>query len=1000
MIISQNDTKRAVLRYIGRLILNPLLLIACCTQGQLAYTEAKYTLAGIVPENQVRDIVKDQNGFYWILTTKGWLIRWDGVHFKLVNESKNSYRYKQFLRDNKGGVIIQTTGLTYDYVDKESKLQPVTENNTAIPHDPIFSFVRLQQGMQEIKSKNDAFIVAQFLRGYNQQVARFFSISNDEFYQYHFRSPDTFSFLYYNRGVLTDLHLKNNWAHNAWLCGKYLVSLNGGQYNIYYRDKLVAGGYNDDPLLKKFLLSVNPTQITDSALFIADQGSIYKLSLDGTRLIVKKYFDSPGKENIGLFFCDEGRQQVYISSLNGGFSMYEKNVFYSRKISDSANRNIVYTLLYTNNRLYTNQDFRNKITAKQYDYAFVSPFVAINPDNILYPAIEMTKLFGANLSEKKTWPWAGKQVKYIVQHDRAVYMSDGKLSVFDNAGHTIKEIPLIPALETTEHTGCIVKGPGNIIFAAINKSIVSVDVLTGRRKELAPFPVSEIRGLTYDPVINGVFVTTSETGFYFLDLATGKLLPFPVGEYRQLLSCHYVMRDRDGDYWMPTNSGLFLMKKEQAISFINGKTDNISYYKFGAEHGIINEEFNGGFSNCGLSIGDSIYMASMGGVICFAPREVKNKLKAAGMGKILLNHISVDDSLQVAGAAIRLPAGFKRCIFQFSFPFINMPSARLEYRLEGLKDISWAPLSEMNEVMLRGLSPGKYTLQVRVRNRADVEPLSFPITAAQYWYKTKFAYAVYLFLLITVFYLVANWQIHRAQNKSLREIDRNRRELFTIISHDLRSPLKAYQGLAEIISYLIRKKDYESIEGVAAQIDSTGVKLDLLMNNLLKWNLLQQEKLGVKNEKLNLAAIVAEHAAIYQEVAVLKQIHISIPDEQWAEIEADGEMVSLMVRNLLDNAIKNSPRQKDIQAAIHNKNEEVVLRISNAIRKDDEEKLEKISHLIQSEKPWEPGAEGMGIGLRMVYLAAQKTGAKLNIAITGERVEFSVCFRTPALRAV
>ncbi|MCX6319080.1 MAG: HAMP domain-containing sensor histidine kinase [Bacteroidetes bacterium] len=358
-------------------------------------------------------------------------------------------------------------------------------------------------------------------------------------------------------------------------------------------------------------------------------------------------------------------------------------------------------------------------------------------------------------------------------------------------------------------------------------------------------------------------------------------------------------------------------------------------------------------------------------------------------------HLTIDDqSVEKITEHIILPAGFKRCEISVDFAFNTIFGAGLEYQLLGLRDTTMQLMYDNNKIVLQNLFPGKYQLRVRVVNHPEVPPLILNIEAAEYWYKTKSAMVLWFLVAGLLLWLILSWRISHARNAALEEVDKSRKELFTIISHDLRSPLKAYQGLAEVISYLLRKGDYERVNKLAQQIDSTGMKLDLLLDNLLNWNILQQEKLIVKKETLDIALLMNEHIPIYQAFCTQKNIRILFEYRNDCMADADKTMVALMIRNLLDNAIKNSLPEQNITVDVFPTEEQgVEMVVSNTFQEKDREKLIMISSLIRKKENWEAGSNGMGFGLRMVYLAAIKTGAELSISKKDNIVSFNVRFK-------
>ena len=554
-----------------------------------------------------------------------------------------------------------------------------------------------------------------------------------------------------------------------------------------------------------------------------------------------------------------------------------------------------------------------------------------------------------------------------------------------------------PLLKSNEKVKLITTGPLNSLIALIGESLYHIEMNSGIRVKIADVPLegNEPRSLQYDSFYNGVFLTITLQGAYFIHFKTGRVFKFPIINYPDLRSCHYILKDQNGDLWMPTNSGLYFMRKKVFEDFIHGHNNFVSFSRLGKSDGLDNEEFNGGFTNGGISEGDSLFFSTMSGIVTMSAEEVKKKIDEGIGGKILITNILLDDSLTVArDGMITAKPDFKRLSILLDFPFSKIPGASLEYRLEGFTDTAWIPVPENNLVLLRGLSSGRdYTLNVKVKDHPEVEVVTLKIKVMQFWYRTTIAYILYVLLFMLGLYTFLDLRIKTAKNKALKEIDESRKQLFAIISHDLRSPLKSYQGLADSISYLLKKGDFERIMSVAAQIDTTGIKIDLLLQNLLNWNLLQQEETYIRDFEVNLYEVVAELLPVYADIAGFRDIVIEFNSKNDnVLVRGDASFLSLLVRNLVDNAIKNAPPKTQINIGIHTVANKAELTIQNIITESQNKKLSNIKQMLENNIDWEPGQIGMGLGLKMVKLAVKKCSGDLAIELGEQTVTWVVRF--------
>ncbi|WP_435355917.1 sensor histidine kinase [Emticicia sp. SJ17W-69] len=210
----------------------------------------------------------------------------------------------------------------------------------------------------------------------------------------------------------------------------------------------------------------------------------------------------------------------------------------------------------------------------------------------------------------------------------------------------------------------------------------------------------------------------------------------------------------------------------------------------------------------------------------------------------------------------------------------------------------------------------------------------------------------------------------RNANDSLKKLTKSRDKLFTIISHDLRSPFNSYQRYSEIVGYLIKTKQFGRLEEVLKKIDIVGLNLSALLNNLLEWSIVQQKQIKISLSEVNIQEFFNALLPLYRDLAQLKNVVI-IEDFQDQIIMVDRQLLSLISRNLLDNAIKYTPEGNEILLKTELQENDFVMRISNRGDAMTNRQKEKISALFNNNYDYEFGEEGLGIGLILIKEFAQ-----------------------------
>lgn len=160
-------------------------------------------------------------------------------------------------------------------------------------------------------------------------------------------------------------------------------------------------------------------------------------------------------------------------------------------------------------------------------------------------------------------------------------------------------------------------------------------------------------------------------------------------------------------------------------------------------------------------------------------------------------------------------------------------------------------------------------------------------------------------------------------NQKLKKINQEKDRFFSIIAHDLRSPLSGFAGLSELLVQQIRANNLDMIEKYASAMQqSSKITMELLMN-LMTWSRAQTGTLEYKPETLSVPGIVNENVAFLQNAADEKSITLTTQITDDFTFMADKEMMGVVLRNSISNAIKftNNGGSVTISAA---KNEQEV----------------------------------------------------------------------------
>lgn len=219
----------------------------------------------------------------------------------------------------------------------------------------------------------------------------------------------------------------------------------------------------------------------------------------------------------------------------------------------------------------------------------------------------------------------------------------------------------------------------------------------------------------------------------------------------------------------------------------------------------------------------------------------------------------------------------------------------------------------------------------------------------------------------------------KKQTTLLRESNATKDKLFSIISHDLRSPLGGLKGLMELISRdgLTHEEFVQVSKNLRKNIDLVYDDLD----NLLHWAQAQLNGIKSNTGLFNLSELVNDKIHLFEEVARNKEVVILNSVDSSIFLQADINQIGLVVRNLLANAVKFSHIKGRIEILALRKGSTVEISV---IDKGVGMSPAEIDKLFQTEthftKRGTGNEKGMGLGLLLAKEFVESNGGEILVA--------------------
>jgi signal transduction histidine kinase len=287
------------------------------------------------------------------------------------------------------------------------------------------------------------------------------------------------------------------------------------------------------------------------------------------------------------------------------------------------------------------------------------------------------------------------------------------------------------------------------------------------------------------------------------------------------------------------------------------------------------------------------------------------------------------------------------------------------------------------------------------KSRANVERLKYLNTrqAAQRNISLCIAAGILILLLVSIYHYRRsrrfNQRLH-ALNNELKESNAVKDKLFSVIGHDLRSPLATVRNFLYILEDdedLTADEKNEVIKNLAENCDAS---LDTL-DKLLKWGQMQIKGVRLNQTVFEPMQVVAKNLLLFKNNAKEKSIKVSNDVDNSIVILADQDQFDFIIRNLLSNAIKFTPGGGNvwISSTQNTQTGYTDLRIKDTGIGLPEHRLSEIFDRDNESTDGTNGEKGTSLGLLMCKEYAEANGGKMSAeSAEGKGTTFIVSLKT------
>ena len=949
------------------------------------YTIKSYGMDNGLPQNSVKDIIKDKYGFIW-LSTEGAIVRWDGDNFTLYNnfKLKNLSFGSFFTNIHRDSIFIYNDYAKNKLLISQRNVKSLPVNEATLP----FFFIEDIRYDQYIKTSLKARVSSS-----GKYYIRFSKGS------YYF-SNEKITYEDENHKI-TEINLKfpytrfrKVFAHQDRMffaddSGKKMLQIHEGKLSSINVPKI----YTD--LDTKFYWQ----QSSDQVLIVND-GNIFLSTFDGRDLKTKFLLQYKGieREMSDAMFYDNAANKLYIGSLIHGLKILSPASFYVSKKNVPYEDEVFYGALpFGKNSIITQQGFEffkdkavkkfsaQLIEGKRY-LLYDSRGNMICKDNnsihIRYKNFQFAKYDSIAF---------GKKVLDGVYKSGGLYMATvseeelWSLNIYKN--DQFKNI--VNTFNFNGNIKSVLRYNDDLLYAGGNGGLYKVSLSRNKIvKHIAKdLPVKDIIR-TKD---GNIWLTTYGRGFYFLN--NDEVVKLPADKSNYIATAHTLQEDYSSNFWISTNNGLFKVNKQSLLQYVKDKNTVVTYYRYTKTDGFSNNEFNGNANPASNALADGQFVfPSMEGFVFFKPDEIKTYFPKPT--DVFIERVKINDgNVTSFDGKLDLKKNYNKAEIFIDMPYYsNIENIYLQAKLNGTGN--WIDIKNDRRFLINNIKPGEYALMVRflTGKNGSFAYKSIPIEIEAYFYQTIAFRIMVLLLLIMIILLIVRLRTNILQknlnikDKELQETTTNlqltkekledesqyQKELVSSITHDITTPVRFITMLSK---KLMEAKDTETQKMYFDSIYKSSEELYKFTFGLKKYTELYKQE-NIPEEDYHLSDIIEEKKMLFEEIARQKNISIFNNCDDDIKLRLNPNILLAVFHNLIDNAIKNTSEGK-ITISGEFQDSSIQVKITDTGNGMPLEKIEYYNNLFKSTEVEKLTFKNYGLGLHMVNQLIRKINSEI-----------------------
>lgn len=214
----------------------------------------------------------------------------------------------------------------------------------------------------------------------------------------------------------------------------------------------------------------------------------------------------------------------------------------------------------------------------------------------------------------------------------------------------------------------------------------------------------------------------------------------------------------------------------------------------------------------------------------------------------------------------------------------------------------------------------------------------------------------------------------------LNELNQAKDRIFSIIAHDLRSPLGSVLSLASLLHDDASRMRADEVTEIVGMISNSVRNTLGLLDNLLSWSRSQTGRLKVNPQTFSLTDLVKKVYALNEDTAKIKQLRLLDHVAVETKVHTDLDLLQIVLQNLVTNAIKFSFPHGQIAISAFAEGEEMLIQVSDLGRGMDAEECDRLFQLTtNTSRPGTNNEKGSGLGLILCHELMLKLGGSIAV---------------------